>query len=60
MLNHYGWLACLHPGAKMGDYACSAENDFNVLGERLSSLDLRPHAPLSLAQCSRRQASLVK
>ncbi len=33
VLNHYGWLVCRQPGSNLASYACSAENDFNVLGE---------------------------
>lgn len=33
LLNHYGWLRCGQPLTHLANYACSAENEFNVIGE---------------------------
>lgn len=31
-LNHYSWFVCDGGGGVVANYACDAENDFNVLG----------------------------
>ncbi|KAI7846460.1 hypothetical protein COHA_000070 [Chlorella ohadii] len=52
VLNHYGWLVCRQPGSNLASYACSAENDFNVLGQYygLPSLSIRAAAYHLMAQ----------
>lgn len=46
LLNHYGWLRCGQPGTHLANYACSAENEFNVIGQYygLPSLSIRAAA----------------
>ncbi|PRW51157.1 hypothetical protein C2E21_5422 [Chlorella sorokiniana] len=52
VLSHYGWLVCRQPGSILSSYACSAENDFNVMGQYygLPSLSIRAAAYHLMAQ----------
>lgn len=59
VLNHYGWLICGQPGTHLANYACSAENDYNVLGALGCSMLLRARNGSSDLQAEQQQLRLA-